>query len=234
MTENVPGKASIEAVPQRRISRVWIVPVIALVIGAIVIAQALVERGPLVEIRFQKSQGITAGKTQVRRNDVVVGLVEEVELTDDLEHVIVKARMEPFMRPYLGETTQFWVVSANISGTSFSGLSTLLSGAYVEVDWDTPPTERRRRFAGLEEPPMTPPGSAGAHFRLRSDDAGSIGVGSPVFYRRIKVGQIESPAHLGRFQPCRVRRLCRRAVSPPPESGHPFLECVRGDGGCRY
>ena len=184
--------AAIEAAPKRRISRVWIVPLVAFLIGAGVIVQSIRERGPLVEIRFQKAQGVTAGKTEIRRNDVVVGLVEDVELSDDLEFVIVKARMEPFMRPYLGDTSQFWVVSANISGTNLTGLSTLLSGAYIEIDWDRPPSGRKRRFVGLADPPMTPPGSAGAHFRLRSDDAGSIGVGSPVFYRRIKVGQIES------------------------------------------
>ena len=192
MDESKLATPTIETTPKRRLSRVWIVPIVAFVIGAGVVVQSIRERGPLVEIRFHKAQGITAGKTEVRRNDVVVGLVEEVQLTDDLEQVIVKARMEPFMRPYLGDTTQFWVVSANISGTSLSGLSTLLSGAYVEVDWDEPPSDRSRRFVGLENPPMTPPGSAGAHFQLRSDDAGSIGVGSPVFYRRIKVGQIES------------------------------------------
>ena len=186
------GSAAIEAAPKRRISRVWIVPLVAFLIGAGVIVQSIRERGPLVEIRFQKAQGVTAGKTEIRRNDVVVGLVEDVELSDDLEFVIVKARMEPFMRPYLGDTSQFWVVSANISGTNLTGLSTLLSGAYIEIDWDRPPSGRKRRFVGLADPPMTPPGSAGAHFRLRSDDAGSIGVGSPVFYRRIKVGQIES------------------------------------------
>ncbi|MEM8981565.1 MAG: MlaD family protein [Pseudomonadota bacterium] len=191
MTRDSADQLTVETPPVRRLSRVWIVPIIALVIGAGVIVQSILERGPLVEIRFQKGQGISAGKTEVRHNDVVVGMVEELALADDLESVIVRARMEPFMRPYLGDTTEFWVVSANISGTSFTGLSTLLSGAYIEVDWERPPERRLRSFDGFEDPPMTPPGVAGRHFQLRSEQAGSIGIGSPVFYRRIRVGQIE-------------------------------------------
>ncbi|MEL7536826.1 MAG: MlaD family protein [Pseudomonadota bacterium] len=192
MTDDNNTEPDIEAIPQRKFSRVWIVPVLALVIGGYVIVQSIWEQGPLVEIRFDKGHGFTAGKTQVKHNDVVVGVVEEVRLSDDLDTVVVNARMERFMGPYLGDTTSFWVVKADISGTSFTGLNTLLSGAYIEVDWDERPDRRSRRFIGLDEQPMTPPGVAGGHFQLRADTAGSVGVGSPVFYRRIRVGQIES------------------------------------------
>ncbi|MEL6446634.1 MAG: MlaD family protein [Pseudomonadota bacterium] len=191
MSDAAP-QPDIEEIPERKVSRVWIVPIISLVIGAFVIGQSVWERGPLVEIQFEKGHGITAGKTEVKHNDVVVGVVESVRLSEDLETVVVSARMERFMGPYLGDTTAFWVVKADISGTSFTGLNTLLSGAYIEVDWDQAPERRQRRFVGLDKQPMTPPGVAGTHFRLRVDSAGSIGVGSPVFFRRIRVGQIEN------------------------------------------
>ena len=175
----------------KRISRVWIVPLIALVVGGLVMWKSLSEQGPLVQVHFSQGHGITAGKTEVRYADVAVGLVESVYLSDDLDTVIVEARLKPFMEPFLGETTQFWVVKANLRGTDLSGLSTLLSGSYIELGWEQLPEERQRVFDGLDERPLTPPGAAGRHFVLTAPRAGSVSVGSPVFYRDLPVGQIE-------------------------------------------
>ncbi|MGF1456148.1 MAG: intermembrane transport protein PqiB [Alphaproteobacteria bacterium] len=183
--------ADIEQARVRRISSVWIVPVLAAVIGAIVAWQSFADQGPLVEITFSKGHGIEAGKTEIKHNDVVVGLVEDVTFTEGLDGVLVKARMDKVVAPYLGETTDFWIVGATISGTDLSGLGTLLSGSYIEVDWAEQASGRKTRFEGLDVRPLTPPGAKGRHFNLRSETAGSITVGSPVFYRKIRVGQVE-------------------------------------------
>lgn len=174
------------------ISVVWIVPILAAVIGGLVAWQSFSERGPLVELRFAKGHGITADKTQIKHNDVVVGIVEEIGLSDDFTGVVVHARMDKDIAPYLGDTTDFWVVSSDISTSGFAGLGTILSGAYIEVDWSGPPDERRRVFEGLDAKPLTPPGTPGRHVNLRSDVAGSVDVGSPVLYRGFRVGQVES------------------------------------------
>ncbi|MEO0576836.1 MAG: MlaD family protein [Pseudomonadota bacterium] len=194
------SKIEVESIPARRFSRVWIVPIIAAVIGALVIWQSYANRGPLVEIRFEQGRGITAGKTEIRHKDVVVGLVETVTLGEDLQTVIVKARMDKFMAPYLGDATSFWIVSANISGTSLTGLSTILSGSYIEVEWASGSDTKQRRFDGLDQPPMTPPGVAGTRVSLTARTAGSVTVGSPLYYKKIKVGRIESRALSEDFQ----------------------------------
>lgn len=194
MTESDFGKPEIEKGGRRGISVVWIVPILAALIGGAVAYRSLANQGPLVEIRFEDANGIKAEKTEIKHKDVVIGIVEDVSFEDDLEGVVVSARLDPEIEPFLGETTDFWVVSANISGTNLSGLSTILSGSYIEVDWSGKPAERRRRFDGLSAQPLTPPSAQGAHFSLRSGRAGSVNVGSPVYYRGIKVGQVESRA----------------------------------------
>lgn len=174
------------------ISLVWVVPIIAALIGGAVAYRSLANQGPLVEIEFEAAKGISAGKTEIKHKDVVIGIVEEVKFADGLERVVVSARLDLEVEPYLGDTTDFWVVSANISGTNFSGLSTILSGSYIEVDWSGLPTESRRKFDGLEKQPLTPPSAEGRHLKMRSARAGSVNVGSPVYFRGIQVGRIES------------------------------------------
>ena len=192
MAEYNVENPKVETTPWRNISIVWLVPILAAIIGGLVAWQSLSERGPLVEIRFSKSEGIKAGKTEIKHKGVVVGLVEDVTFSNDLKEVVVRARMEKVVAPYLGDTTDFWIVSANVRGANFTGLGTILSGVYIEVDWSGPAQERRRAFDGLAAQPLTPPSAQGRHVKLRSEEAGSVNVGTPVFYRRLRVGQIES------------------------------------------
>ncbi|MEM7663608.1 MAG: MlaD family protein [Pseudomonadota bacterium] len=174
------------------ISAVWIVPILAALIGGAVAYRSLANQGPLVEIEFEAAKGIAAGKTEIKHKDVVIGIVEEVRFAEGLESVVVSARLDLEIEPYLGETTDFWVVSANISGTDLSGLGTILSGSYIEVDWSGPPSETRRVFDGLEKQPLTPPSAEGRHLKMKSARAGSVNIGSPVYFRGIQVGRVES------------------------------------------
>ncbi|MEM7741033.1 MAG: MlaD family protein [Pseudomonadota bacterium] len=175
-----------------RISAVWLVPIFAALLGALVGYNALSSRGPLVEIEFESASGIEAGKTHIRHKDVVVGEVEEVVLSNDADSVIVHARLAKEMTPYLGDTTEFWIVSARIDGGQVTGLGTLLSGSFIEMDWSGPATRRIRKVQGLSQAPLTKPGAPGRRVTLRSDTAGSLSVGSPIYFRQIPVGRVES------------------------------------------
>ncbi|MEL6258262.1 MAG: MlaD family protein, partial [Pseudomonadota bacterium] len=194
MTSGDMPTANIEPRRKRSVSPVWIVPILAALIGAAVAWQSYADRGILVEVHFEKGQGLKAEKTEVKHKGVVVGLVEDVTLTDDLKSVIASVRLDRVVGPYLGAETDFWIVSANVSGTSLSGLGTLLSGAYIEVDWPGEALERRRSFEGLDTAPLTPPGVEGRRVDLYSNAAGGLNVGSPVFFKKIKVGRVESRA----------------------------------------
>lgn len=174
-----------------RVSFVWLLPVAAVLFAGWVLWQAYIDRGPLVEIRFDKAGGVIAGETRVRRNDVDVGRVEAVRLAEDLNSVELSVRMDPQVSSYLDDNTRFWIVNARINTTEISGLGTLLSGSYIEVDWDDTPGVRQSEYIGLTEPPLTTRGSPGLRLTLNADEAGYIYVGSPVFLRQIEVGRVE-------------------------------------------
>ncbi|MFK7859510.1 MAG: intermembrane transport protein PqiB [Granulosicoccus sp.] len=174
-----------------RISLAWALPLAAVLFAGYVLWQSYSERGPLVEITFENAGGVKAGETRVRRNDVDVGRVETVRLADDLNSVVVSVRMDPQVAPYLDDNTRFWIVNARINTTEISGLATLLSGSYVEVDWDDQLGERSTKFVGLREPPLTKRGTPGLRLTIAAEEAGYIYVGSPVFLRQIEVGRVE-------------------------------------------
>ena len=187
-----------EEVPQatvraggRRFSIVWIVPMVALIIGGWLVYKAFSEKGPTVTITFNTADGLEAGKTKIKYKDVEIGLVEQIELSSDLSHVVLTAELVKGADEFLTEKTQFWVVRARVAAGEVSGLGTLFSGAYIGID-PGKAGEPRRHFKGLEIPPVVTADLPGAHFTLRGSSLGSIEVGSPVYYRRIKVGQVVS------------------------------------------
>jgi paraquat-inducible protein B len=182
-----------EAVVEKRgrPSIVWLIPLIAVLVGAFVAWRAISDRGPEITISFKTAGGLEAGKTKIKYKDVEIGVVETVELSPDLSSVVCRARMVKGADEYLREKTQFWVVEPRIAGGRVSGLTTLLSGAYIGVD-PVREGKRARSFVGLEEPPVVTAEAPGRFFVLRSTGAGAISVGSPVFFRRIEVGRVVS------------------------------------------
>jgi len=137
------------------------------------------------------SRDFEAGKTQIKTRNVEVGVVEDVALGDDLESVVVTARIEPSAAKLLREDTQFWVERVRVGPGGVSGLDTLLSGGFIQL---APGTGEpgHREFQGLEDPPVTPLGTPGLRFTLVSDRAGSIDTGDPVLYKGFQVGRVES------------------------------------------
>ncbi len=192
-SESTPGSDAPMAVKktssQRDISPIWIVPIVALVIGVFLIYRVVSEQGPTITISFKQASGLEAGKTKIKFKDVVVGEVSAVELNPDLSGVTVTAQMVKEAGKYMREATRFWVVSAQISGGSISGLGTLLSGDYIGIDPAKDGAESKT-FVGLERPPVIQSDEAGTHYKLRSDKLGGLNFGSPVYYKQFKAGQV--------------------------------------------
>jgi paraquat-inducible protein B len=174
-----------------RPSIVWLIPLIAVLVGAFVAYRAISDRGPQITISFKSASGLEAGKTKIKFKDVEIGVVESVQLSADLMSVVCRARMVKGAEEYLREKSQFWVVEPRIAGGQVSGLTTLLSGAFIGVD-PVREGKRSRHFVGLEEPPVITAEVPGRFFELRSTGAGAISVGSPIFFRRIEVGRVVS------------------------------------------
>jgi paraquat-inducible protein B len=174
---------------RRRFSLVWLVPLVAALIGAWLVVKALTEKGPEITITFKSAEGLEAGKTKIRFKDVEIGVIEEVRLGQDLSHVIAKAQLVQEAGRLLSENTRFWVVRARVSASAIYGLATVFSGAYIDVD----PGQRGKpaySFQGLEEPPIVTTGLPGRHFILESERRGSLEVGAPIYYRQIRAGEV--------------------------------------------
>jgi paraquat-inducible protein B len=170
---------------------VWLIPLLAVIIGGWLAVQAILDRGPTIKISFKTGEGLEAGKTKLRYKDLEVGLVKSVALSPDLSGVIATAELVKGTEKYLVEDSRFWVVRPRISGGSVSGLGTLLSGSYIGMDIGKS-QNRRRDFAGLERPPVFTADVPGREFALHADSIGSLDVGSPVYFRRLQVGQVAS------------------------------------------
>jgi paraquat-inducible protein B len=189
--EQQPADVIPEAVVTQRsgISIVWLIPLIAALIGGWLAWKAFSEQGPTITISFKSAEGLEAGKTKIRYKDVEIGQVDTIDLSDDLSHVVVTAKLVKGADEYLTEKTRFWIVRASVRAGQVSGLGTLLSGAYIGIDPVTS-GKRKRHFEGLEIPPVVTTGQPGSNFLLKADKRGSLDVGAPVYYRQIQVGEV--------------------------------------------
>ena len=174
---------------KRRPQVVWLIPMVALLIGAWLAFRTYRETGPTITITFQSGEGLEADHTKIKYKDVEVGKVKAVSLTEDRSRVEVTAELKRDAEALLSRNSQFWVVRARISATGVSGLGTLLSGAYIALEPGEPGTTSKT-FQGLENPPFVKSKGTGAQFLLRADKLGSINIGSPVYFRQINVGEV--------------------------------------------
>ena len=183
--------ASAKISEKRSFSPVWIVPIVAVLIGIWMVVYTIQSQGPDITIVFSTAEGIETGKTKIKFRDVEIGLVEDAGLGEDLESVVVHAQIHKEAAPLLREDTQFWVVRPRVGKGGISGLGTVLSGGYIQIAPGTS-GEERLEFVGLEEPPVTPAGTPGVKLELTADKVGGVGVGDPILYDGYSIGWIES------------------------------------------
>jgi paraquat-inducible protein B len=168
---------------------VWLLPLVALLIGGWLFYKTESEKGPEVTVTFHTAEGIEEGKTQVKFRDVTVGTVQKVDITDDLKAVQLTITMLAGTDEYLTETSRFWVVKPRIGAGGVTGLGTLFSGAYIAFE-PSAKGKARKEFVGLEKPPIVTIDKEGTRFRLRAESLGSISIGAPVYFRQFDIGEI--------------------------------------------
>ncbi len=177
----------------KNISWVWLVPLIAAIIGLSLLVRDYMQQGPVATVTFKTAEGLEVDKTQVRYKDVVVGTVTDITLTDDHNSVLVKVAFKQNAEFLMREGARFWVVKPRLAASGVSGLGTLVSGAYIGVDIDDShqnEREYRNEFIGLEKPPELISGRPGKRFTITAPSLNSLDLGSPVLYRRLAVGQV--------------------------------------------
>jgi paraquat-inducible protein B len=189
--EALQGLPEALATPPRRaaLPLIWLVPLVAVLIGGWLAVRAVLERGPTITITFSTADGLEPGKTKVKYKNVDVGELRGVVFTEDRARVVATVELTRQAESMLVDDTRFWVVRPRVTGSQVSGLTTLLSGSYIGMDVGRS-EQSSRAFVGLETPPIVTLGLPGRLFDLQASDLGSLDIGSPVYLRRVRVGQV--------------------------------------------
>ena len=174
----------------RRISVIWIIPLVAVAIGAWLAWDTWSKEGPTIRISFDNGEGLQAGQSQLKFKDIVFGTVKSLELAPDHTHVVITVATTHEAKPLLTEKTAFWVVKPRLFAGNVSGLETLLSGSYIGMVPGAAGGKAQRDFVGQEDPPILQANVPGHTFVLKAKKLGSISLGSPVFYRDLAVGEV--------------------------------------------
>lgn len=190
---DTPPEVTIEAARESRFSGtsfVWIIPILALVIALGVAWQSYNARGPLIEVEFEKGAGIAAGATELKYRDITVGRVEEVGFTEGLDRVLARIRVDKAVAPYIDDGSVFWIVEPEVTAQGITGLSTVLSGVYIEGSWDTQIGQAETRFQGASQTPLIRPGKSGLQLAFRTSATGTLTDNAPILFRGIEVGRV--------------------------------------------
>ncbi|WP_166256864.1 intermembrane transport protein PqiB [Marinobacter salicampi] len=194
MTDENTGKSPGQPELRKRgwhISLVWLVPLVAGLIGLSMLVRVWQDAGPVIEVTFETAEGLTPGETPVQYRNVVIGGLTNVKLNDDRSKVIATIQLDGNAEAFTREDSRFWVVRPRIGVGGVSGLDTLITGGFIAADPGSS-AETTREFTGLETPPTITYGEPGKRFGLQAGDLGSLSVGSPVYYRKVQVGQVVS------------------------------------------
>ena len=178
--------------PASNWSAIWVLPLIALVIGGWLGWRAYNETGIQVQVRFESGEGIQANKTEVVYKGMSVGKVKNLTLDDQGKSrgVIATIEMNKDVEQYLKTSTRFWLVKPSVTLAGITGLETLVSGNYVAISpGEGEPT---RKFKALAQEPPLSDSKPGLHLTIKADRLGSLNRGSPLFYKQIQVGQVKS------------------------------------------
>jgi paraquat-inducible protein B len=186
--DNIP-RATVVPRRRQRISVVWIIPILAAVVAIGIAIQRILSEGPTITIIFKVAEGLEAGKTFVKYKDVNIGQVTAVRLSSDHSKVEVTAKIDKSAADLMVEDAKFWVVEPRITLSGVTGLGTLLSGNFIGFEVGKS-DKQQRKFTGLDVPPIITSGQPGRQFVLKANDLGSLGIGSPIYYRRLQVGQV--------------------------------------------
>src|SRR5438105_11988839 len=174
----------------RRISVIWVIPLVAVAIGGWLAWDTLSKEGPTIRVSFDSGEGLQAGQSQLKFKDIAFGTVKSLALAPDQTHVIVTIATTRQAEPLLTEGTVFWVVKPRLFAGNISGIETLLSGSYVGMLPAAEAGKSQRDFAGREDPPVLGAHVPGRTFLLKSKRIGAVSVGSPIFFRDLAVGEV--------------------------------------------
>ena len=189
MSENQGKPRAIER-RSRGAGWIWSVPIAALAIVAYLATKQIEQSGPSVTVTFATVGGVRPNSTKVQYQGLVVGQVNSVSLSNDLNHVKVSLSLDADMAGHLGPGTRFWIAGQSPSLGDLSSLKSVITGPYIGID--PHPGKKQAHYQGLSQPPAVKETVAGTHYILQATDLGTVSRGSSIFYRNFHVGTVES------------------------------------------
>ena len=190
---DTPPKVAIKPAREGRFSGasfIWIIPLLALVVAFGVAWQSYSARGPVIIVSFEDGAGIEAGETKLKYRDIEVGEVEEVSFSSGLGRVEAHIRLKKDIATYVDSSSVFWIVQPEVTAQGISGLSTVLSGVYIEGSWDGDAGTPSATFRGSDVAPLIKPGKNGLQIAFRTTTNGTLTDNTPILFRGIEVGKI--------------------------------------------
>ncbi|HPJ96955.1 MAG TPA: MlaD family protein [Syntrophales bacterium] len=193
MTDNIDltgvPETTIVSKKRMRFSVVWIIPLVAAIVAIGIAVQRIMTEGPTITIVFNNAEGVEAGKTHVKYKEVTIGEVTKVKLSEDFRKVVLTAKIDKSAAGLLVDDARFWIEQPRATLSGISGIGTLLSGNYIGLEPGKSKKERRE-FTGREVPPQITFDQPGRRFIMETATLGSIGSGSPLYFRQLNVGQV--------------------------------------------
>ncbi len=185
---------TVEAVPEARVRRrrwgfsmAWLVPVVAAIVAGYLVYDRMRQAGPTITIACTDGDGVKVGQTEIHYRGVPIGEVREINLNDDHSRVVVSARLRRSAASIAREDSVFWIVRPQVGPASISGLSTVLTGPYIQV---LPGTGKTQTFFTGVDHPSPPLNRRGLKIVLATAHLASVRNGSPIYYRGIEVGTV--------------------------------------------
>ncbi len=182
--EHARPKVSVHSGP----SLVWLIPLLTMLVGGWLVVKTLREQGPEVTISFKTAEGIEVGKTRAKYKNLDIGIVERIRFSEDISNVIVTVKFNEGTEEFFRRNTRFWVVRPQLSLRGASGLSTLISGSYIEIEPGKGAPQLH--FTGLEEQPVVTADDEGIKIVLTTGKLRSVDTGSPIYYQGIPAGEV--------------------------------------------
>lgn len=180
-------------VKPRGLSVVWLMPLAATVVAGYVVWHSYASQGPLITVDFPSAKGIESGKTVLRYRDMQVGLVEDLSFAPGLRSVEAHIRLKKDIAEYVDEGAEFWLVQPQVSARGVTGLDTVLSGVYIQGNWDGDIGPATDYFTARETAPLMTFGEEGARIRLRASGGNQLSAGAPVLFNGVEVGRLGAP-----------------------------------------
>jgi len=176
---------------KKGLSPIWILPLLALCLGGWLLYKDYQESGFMVSVQIKDATGLTPNKTKVFYKGLPIGTLKGFTVDPNLQWINANIEMVKEAREKLTEDSKIWVVRPEVSFNKITGLDTLVTGSYFGVQPGTS-TVPGDSFVALNEAPPLSSRVPGLHLVLHSTHDISLGPGSPVYFKKVEVGEVVS------------------------------------------